>query len=37
MPDVGHFLMMEKPDAFDRLLEDTIAGFVSADPAPGRA
>lgn len=37
MPDVGHFLMLEQPEAFDRLLEETIAGFLSADAAPGRA
>jgi pimeloyl-ACP methyl ester carboxylesterase len=27
MPGVGHFPMMEDPDAFNRLLAGTIAGF----------
>ncbi len=27
MPGVGHFLMMENPDAFNRLLAESIAGF----------
>jgi pimeloyl-ACP methyl ester carboxylesterase len=30
MPDVGHFLMMEEPEAFNRLLEETVAEFTSA-------
>lgn len=26
-PGVGHFLMLENPDTFNRLLSETIAGF----------
>lgn len=29
MPGVGHFLMMEDPDAFNRLLGETIEEFIS--------
>jgi pimeloyl-ACP methyl ester carboxylesterase len=28
MPGVGHFLMMEDPDPFNRLLDETIEGFL---------
>ena len=37
MPGVGHFLMLEEPEAFNRLLEETVAEFASAGAAPGRA
>ena len=30
MPGVGHFLMLEDPGAFNRLLGETIAGFTGA-------
>ena len=30
VPEVGHFLMMEEPEAFNRLLERTVAEFASA-------
>lgn len=41
MPGVGHFLMMEDPETFNRLLEEAIAGFgvlppgsAAGDPRP---
>jgi pimeloyl-ACP methyl ester carboxylesterase len=30
MPGVGHFLMLEDPGIFNRLLGETIAGFTGA-------
>ena len=27
MPGVGHFAMMEDPDTFNRLLNETVDGF----------
>ena len=33
MPGVGHFLMLENPDAFNRVLSDAMAGFTSSASA----
>jgi pimeloyl-ACP methyl ester carboxylesterase len=30
MPGVGHFLMLEDPVTFNRLLQDAIDGFTGA-------
>jgi pimeloyl-ACP methyl ester carboxylesterase len=31
IPDVGHFLMMESPDVFNKALEEVVASLVGAD------
>jgi len=36
-PGVGHFLMLEDPDTFNRLLSEAIAGFKSPASPQGRA
>ena len=32
MPGAGHFLMMEDPDTFNRLLTEAIEGFRGSPP-----
>jgi hypothetical protein len=32
MPGVGHFLMLEDPGGFNRLLAEVVAGFTGAGP-----
>jgi pimeloyl-ACP methyl ester carboxylesterase len=36
MPKVGHFAMLEDPDAFNRVLAETIEEFEAARPPGGR-
>lgn len=35
LPDVGHFLMLEDPDNFNRLLAKTVDGFMGSDVERG--